>query len=181
MNTKSNLVAARSRKQNKEVYGILFSDMANQGWTVDYETLEIGSLGHYQREMRPLLSSALDLPKGPTRDLLDRCAKAAISDFPRKELPQLVTTLSIDILFILFVLFLLGFFLPCLTSLCTCTVGVLCACVREFVCPSKYMEWYFPPPLRFFPYTFQLLKRGGVQRKMSYTHVLTLTSYCICV
>ena len=65
MNTKSNLVAARSRKQNKEVYGILFSDMANQGWTVDYETLEIGSLGHYQKEMRPLLSSALDLPKGP--------------------------------------------------------------------------------------------------------------------
>ena len=78
-NTKSNLAAARSRKQNKEAYGILFSDMANQGWTVDYETLEVGSLGHYQREMRPLLSSALDLPKRPTQDLLDRCAKAAIS------------------------------------------------------------------------------------------------------
>ena len=30
--------------------------------------------------------------------------------------------------------------------------------------------------LRFFPYTFQFLKRGGVQRK---THVLTRTSYCI--
>ena len=44
-----------------------------------HETLEIGSLGHYQKEMRPLLSSPLDLPKGPTRDLLDRCAKAAIS------------------------------------------------------------------------------------------------------
>ena len=35
--------------------------------------------------------------------------------------------------------------------------------------------------LRFFPYTFQILKRGGVQRKTSYTHVLTRTSYCICV
>ena len=78
-NTKSNLAAARSRKQNKEAYGILFSDMANQGWTVDYETLEVGSLGHYQKEMRPLLSSALNLPKRPTQDLLDRCAKAAIS------------------------------------------------------------------------------------------------------
>ena len=78
-NTKSNLSAARSRKQNREAYGILFSDMANQGWTVNYETLEIGSLGHYQREMRPLLSSVLDLPKKPTQDLLDRCAKAAIS------------------------------------------------------------------------------------------------------
>ena len=87
MNTKSNLVAARSRKQNKEVYGILFSDMANKGWTVDYETLEIGSLGHYQKEMRPLLSSALDLPKGPTRDLLDRCAKAAISRFSSQGIP----------------------------------------------------------------------------------------------
>ena len=31
----------------------------------------------------------------------------------------------------------------------------------------------------FFPYTFQLLKRGGVQRKN--VHVLTRTSYCICV
>jgi len=49
--------------------------MANQGWTVDYETLEVGSLGHYQKEMRPLLSSALDLPRRPTQDLLDRCAK----------------------------------------------------------------------------------------------------------
>jgi len=53
--------------------------MANHGWTVDYETLEVGSLGHCQKEMRPLLSSALDLPKRPTQDLLDRCAKAAIS------------------------------------------------------------------------------------------------------
>jgi len=78
-NTKSNLAAAHSRKQNKEAYGILFSDMANQGLTVDYETLEVGSLGHYQKEMCPLLSSALDLPKRPTQDLLDRCAKAAIS------------------------------------------------------------------------------------------------------
>ena len=75
-NTKSNLAAARSRKQNKEAYGILFSDMTNQGWTVDYETLEMGSLGHYQREMRPLLSSALDLLKRPTQDC---CAKAATS------------------------------------------------------------------------------------------------------
>jgi len=78
-NTKSNLAAARSRKQNKEAYEILFSDMINQGWTVDYETLEMGSPDHYQRETRPLLSSALDLPKRPTQDLLDRCAKAAIS------------------------------------------------------------------------------------------------------
>ena len=37
-NTESNLSAARSRKRNKEAYGILFSDMANQGWTVDNET-----------------------------------------------------------------------------------------------------------------------------------------------
>ena len=73
------IAAARSRKQNKEAYGILFSAMANQGWTVDYETLEVGSLGHYQKEMRPLLSSALDLPRRPTQDPLDRCAKAAIS------------------------------------------------------------------------------------------------------
>ena len=35
-------------------------------------------------------------------------------------------------------------------------------------------EQYIP---RFFPYTFQLLKRGGVQRKTSYTHVLTRISH----
>jgi len=39
--------AAHSRKQNKEAYGILFSDMINQaGQLVDYETLEMGSLDH---------------------------------------------------------------------------------------------------------------------------------------
>ena len=79
MNTKSNLVAARSMARKRFMGFYSHSDMANQGWTVDYETLEIGSLGHYQKEMHPLLSSALDLPKGPTRDLLDRCTKAAIS------------------------------------------------------------------------------------------------------
>ena len=75
-NTKS---VGRSRKQNKEAYGILFSAMANKGWTVDYETLDMGYLGHYQRETCLLLSSALDLSKRPTQDLLDHCAKAAIS------------------------------------------------------------------------------------------------------
>ena len=41
-------------------------------------------------------------------------------------------------------------------------------------CAFSVMGQYI---LRFFPYTFQLLKRGGVQRKTSYTHVLTRTSY----
>ena len=62
---KIKLTCSTLQKQNKEAYGILFSDMANQGWTVDYETLEMGSLGHYQREMHPHLSSVLD----PTHDL----------------------------------------------------------------------------------------------------------------
>ena len=75
-NTKSNLAAARSRKLAEQW---VFSDMANQSWTVEYVTLEIGSLGHYQREMCPLLSTAVDLPKRPTQDLLDRWAKAATS------------------------------------------------------------------------------------------------------
>ena len=76
-NTKTNLAEACSRKQNKEVCGNLFSGMSNQGWSVDYGTLEIGSLGHVQREMPTLLSSVLGLPKQSTRNL--RCAKAAIS------------------------------------------------------------------------------------------------------
>jgi len=38
--------ARNSLVQEQRGTGILFSDMANQGWTVDYETLEMGSLGH---------------------------------------------------------------------------------------------------------------------------------------
>ena len=56
-------------------YGIIFSDLINQGWKIHYETLEFGSLGHHRKDMCNLLSMAVDLPK----KLLDRCAKAAIS------------------------------------------------------------------------------------------------------
>ena len=65
----------------------------------------------------------------------------------------MVTTLSIDILnylFIyLFVLFLLGFFLPCLTSLCTCTVRVLlrmCPRICNLVYVLPIYGMVFPPP-----------------------------------
>ena len=77
-NTITNLQAARWRKQNKTEYGIIFSDLINQGWKVHYETLEIGSLGHHKKDMCNLLSMAVDLPKKVIQKLLDCCGKAAI-------------------------------------------------------------------------------------------------------
>ena len=100
-NTESNLSAARSRKRNKEAYGILFSDMANQGWTVDYETLEMGSLGQYQREMCPSIISIRPSQKantGPPRPLCQSCDLMLLPHFPCKELSQLVTPFLVIIL-----------------------------------------------------------------------------------
>ena len=49
-NTPDNLKQARQRKQNKSEYLSLFEDIENSGWSVTYDTIEIGSLGHYQQE-----------------------------------------------------------------------------------------------------------------------------------
>ena len=107
-------------------------------------------------EMRPLLSSALGLPKRPKQDLLDRCAKATISCsyhiFLARNSPVghpipcchfepcfIVTVLYISIVYIfklcntVFIVRVLAMPHP----LCTCTLRVLYACGREFV-PSVY-------------------------------------------
>ena len=123
--------------------------MANQGWTVDYETLEIGSLGHYQKEMRPLLSSALDLhwiPKDQHGTFWTAALKLPFpvliyQIFLARNSPSWSTH---SLLTFYNYFFLLGFFLPCLTSLCTCTVRVLCARVREFVTLCMSFQ-VFPP------------------------------------
>jgi len=100
-NTKSNLAAAHSRKQNKKAYGILVSDMANQGWAVDYETLEIGSLGHYQREMPSFIiciGPSQTASKGPPRPLCQSCHLILLPHLSGKELPQLITPFLVVIL-----------------------------------------------------------------------------------
>ncbi len=49
-NTPDNLKQARQRKQSKSEYLSLFEDIENSGWSVTYDTIEIGSLSHYQQE-----------------------------------------------------------------------------------------------------------------------------------
>ena len=52
--------------------------MANQDWTVNYETLEVDSQGHYQSALFFIICIGPS-QKANTQDLLDHCAKAAIS------------------------------------------------------------------------------------------------------
>jgi len=97
-NTKSNLAAAHSRKQIKEAYGILFSDMANQGWTVDYE---VGSLVTTKRKAPSFVISIEPSQKtntGPPRPLRQSCHLMLLPHFPCKELPQLISSVFVDIL-----------------------------------------------------------------------------------
>ena len=47
MNTPEGLRNDRDRKQNKTEYGILLLDLEDKGWIVSYDTIEIGSLGHF--------------------------------------------------------------------------------------------------------------------------------------
>ena len=48
-NTLDGLRNARERKQNKPEYGTLLTDLETRGWNVSYDTIEIGSLGHFTK------------------------------------------------------------------------------------------------------------------------------------
>ena len=48
-NTPDGLKNARDRKQNKQEYGSLLTDIEVKGWNVTYDTIEIGSLGHFTK------------------------------------------------------------------------------------------------------------------------------------
>ena len=54
-NTPENLQQARHRKQNKSEYLSLFEDISGRDWSVTYDTIEIGSLGHYQKDTIKML------------------------------------------------------------------------------------------------------------------------------
>ena len=46
-NTTQGIQNARTRKQSKEAYLSLIEDISSCKWSVTYDTIEIGSLGHY--------------------------------------------------------------------------------------------------------------------------------------
>ena len=66
-NTPAGLSQARTRKQNKPVYSNHVTDFKSLGWKVNYNTVKIGSLGHF------FLSQLIESPthiKGNILDLL---------------------------------------------------------------------------------------------------------------
>ena len=79
-NTPEGLRIARDRKQNKTEYGIPCVDLEDKGWTVSYDTIEIGSLGHYTSSTSETVILTLPLEHiQSTKRILQEAAKTAIS------------------------------------------------------------------------------------------------------
>ena len=55
--------AAKTRKSNKPNYVHLLNGLEERGLSVDYYTLEIGSLGHYEPNAIQTISQMFSLPK----------------------------------------------------------------------------------------------------------------------
>ena len=133
--------------------------MANQGWTANYEALQMGSLGHYRREMCPFIITSQGAKTGPPRPLCQSCHlmllparnSPAGHPLPCYFDPCSTVTCYISIVHIFkynstFLVKVLAMPYP----LCTYTLRVLYACGWEFV-PSVYFLWIngmvFPPLL----------------------------------
>ena len=58
-NTPDGLINARHRKQHKQEYLSLAEDISRSDWTVTYDTIEIGSLGHYSKDSLESIKSVL--------------------------------------------------------------------------------------------------------------------------
>jgi len=79
-NTPEGLRNARDRKQNKTEYCILLSDLEDKGWTVSYDTIEIGSLGHFTNSTSEAIVLTLPLEHIQSMNrTLQEAAKTAIS------------------------------------------------------------------------------------------------------
>ena len=66
-NTYEALQAARSRKSEKPTYLQLVSDLEDRGLSVSFQTLEIGSLGHFTPHAVKCLTSIFSLSKQHAR------------------------------------------------------------------------------------------------------------------
>jgi len=78
-NSISSIESARKRKQEKQPYSELTSDLEMAGHTVFYDTIEIGSLGHYLKSSMQALASTI--PNARRQDLtklITSLAKTAI-------------------------------------------------------------------------------------------------------
>ena len=79
-NTPDGFLNARQRKQSKQSYIELLGDLESAGYCVQYETLEIGSLGHYNRSAYQALRSLIPdlLNKAQCTELLKSRGVASI-------------------------------------------------------------------------------------------------------
>jgi len=59
MNTKDGLQAAHERKQTKPNYIALINDLEAMGFSAKLDTLEVGSLGHFEKEAIATLHAIL--------------------------------------------------------------------------------------------------------------------------
>ena len=73
------LSAARSRKSLKSRYLQLVTDLEDKGWLVSYYTIEIGSLGHYDKSAIRTLLDAFPLSKNEAKQVLFSLSKIAVS------------------------------------------------------------------------------------------------------
>ena len=78
-NTLEHLERARKRKQEKQEYISLVTDISTNGWSVTYDTIEIGSLGHYSRDSFKAIKSIISsYSNKETRDILLPACKMAM-------------------------------------------------------------------------------------------------------
>ena len=69
------LQAAGLRKSNKQSYLQLVSDLEVKGYTFNYRTLEIGSVGHYEQCALNCIERVFNLPKHCCKKLLLNLSK----------------------------------------------------------------------------------------------------------
>jgi len=78
-NTNEALLAARKRKSEKPLYLQLVSDLEDRGLSVSFETLEIGSLGHYTPCAVKCLTSTFSMSKRLAKNILSKLSKISIA------------------------------------------------------------------------------------------------------
>ena len=79
-NSISGLMQARVRKQHKEEYAFLISDLEDREWKVTYNTIEVGSLGHFSQTSNNAIGGFLmTIDPGSIQKIMIKAARVSIS------------------------------------------------------------------------------------------------------
>jgi len=71
--------AARGRKMNQPNYEQLIGNLENRGLNVSFRSVEIGSLGHYERHAIHCICHTFNLPKCDASQILLKLARTSVS------------------------------------------------------------------------------------------------------